>query len=111
MPNFLVTIHHAEDFQSSHVDAAMMQAIDDLNDEMVAANIRRFVGGLQGRDEARAIVASGDEFQVTPGLYLDTKSYAGGLWVLEVASMDEAIEWGKKAAVACRAAVEVRQFH
>jgi hypothetical protein len=25
--------------------------------------------------------------------------------------MDEALEWGRKAAAACRAPVEVRQFH
>jgi hypothetical protein len=28
--------------------------------------------------------------------------------VLEAADLDEALEWGRKAAVACRASVEVR---
>ena len=32
-------------------------------------------------------------------------------WMLECADMDEALEWGRKAVVACRAPVEVRQLH
>jgi hypothetical protein len=31
--------------------------------------------------------------------------------VLDVANLDEALAWGRKAAVACRASVEVRPFH
>ena len=44
------------------------------------------------------------------GPYLETKEHIGGFWVLEAADMDEALEWGRKAAVACRAPVEVRPF-
>jgi len=34
----------------------------------------------------------------------------GGLWLLKCADMDEAVEWARKAAVACRVPVEVREF-
>ncbi len=34
----------------------------------------------------------------------------GGFWVLEAANLDDALAWGRKAVVACRAAVEVRQL-
>jgi len=44
------------------------------------------------------------------GPYLETKEHIGGFWLLEVASLDEALEWGRKAVVACRAPVEVRPF-
>ena len=56
-------------------------------------------------------VESGGEVQVAEGPYLQTSEHVGGFWVLEAADMDEALEWGRKAAVACRAPVEVRQFH
>ena len=49
--------------------------------------------------------------QYTDGPYLETKEHVGGLWVLEAADLDEALAWGRKAAVACRAPVEVRPFH
>ena len=46
----------------------------------------------------------------TDGPYLETKEHIGGFWVLEVAGMDEALAWGRKAVIACRAPVEVREF-
>ena len=48
---------------------------------------------------------------ITDGPYLETKKHVGGFWVLEAASMDEALEWWRKAVIVCRAPVEVRQFH
>ena len=47
---------------------------------------------------------------VSDGRYLETKEHIGGFWVLEVATEEEAVEWGRKAAIACRAPVEVRGF-
>jgi hypothetical protein len=48
---------------------------------------------------------------ITDGPYLETKEHIGGFWVLEAVDLDEALECGRKAAVACRAPVEVRPFH
>ena len=42
---------------------------------------------------------------------LVTATAARRVWVLAAANMDEALAWGRKAAIACRAPVEVRQFH
>ena len=47
----------------------------------------------------------------TDGPYTETKEHIGGFWVLEAADLDEALEWGRKAAVACRGPVEVRSFN
>ncbi|PTR32505.1 YCII-related domain-containing protein [Luteibacter sp. OK325] len=48
---------------------------------------------------------------VTDGPYLEAREHVGGFWILEVADLDEALAWGRKAVVACRAPVEVRPFH
>jgi hypothetical protein len=48
---------------------------------------------------------------ITDGPYIESKEHVGGFWVLEAANLDEALAWGCKAAVACRAPVEVRPFH
>jgi hypothetical protein len=45
---------------------------------------------------------------ITDGPYLETNEQMGGLWVLEAADLDEELVWGRKAAIACRAPVEVR---
>jgi hypothetical protein len=53
----------------------------------------------------------GGKILITDRPYLETKEHIGGFWVLEATDMNEALEWGRKAVVACRAPVDVRQFH
>jgi hypothetical protein len=78
----------------------------------VEAGVRTFVGGLQPTSQARSLrLQPGDKVLVTDGPYLETKEYVGGFWVLECTDLDAALEWARKAAIACRASVEVRPFH
>ncbi|OCJ17528.1 hypothetical protein A6U87_00840 [Rhizobium sp. AC44/96] len=113
MTQYLVAIHHPDDYDPTVAeDDAMDRDIDVLNDEMVAAGVRVFVGGLQSASRAKSVrVQPGGKISVTDGPYLETKEHIGGFWVLEAADMEEALAWGRKAAVACRAPVEVRPFH
>ena len=113
MARYLVAIHHPDDYDPAVTeDEAMSRAIDALNDEMKAAGIRIFVGGLHPAASARSLRAQPDgEVLITDGPYLETKEHMGGFWVLEAVDLDEALAWGRKAAVACRAPVEVRRFH
>jgi hypothetical protein len=110
MTQYLVAIHHPDGYDGSSEDEAMHRDIDRLNDEMVAAGIRLFVGGLKPAGEARAVRRRGRDLMITDGPYLETKEHIGGFWVLELPNMDEALDWGRKAAAACRANVEVRPF-
>jgi hypothetical protein len=113
MTQYLVAIHHPDDYDPAvSEDAAMHRDIDGLNDEMNAAGVIVFVGGLQPASHATSVRVKPDgEVRVTDGPYLETKEHVGGFWVLQVADLDEALAWGRKAAVACRAPVEVRPFH
>jgi hypothetical protein len=113
MTQYLVAVHHPDDYNPAIAeDEAMDHAIDVLNDEMVAAGIRVFVGGLNPPGQARSLKAQPDgTVLVAHGPYLKTDEHIGGFWVLEAADMDEALEWGRKAAIACRAPIEVRPFH
>ena len=112
MPQYLISIHHPDEYDAfAEDDQAMRLAIDDLNRAMVTAGVRTFVGGLQRSDRAKSFRVAEGEVSVTDGPYLETREHVGGLWVLEVGSLDEALDWGRKAAVACRAGVEVRAFH
>jgi hypothetical protein len=113
MTRYLVAIHHPDDYDPAALeDEAMHRDIDVLNEEMVAAGIRLFVGGLHPVAVAKSLKARpGGKVEITAGPYLKTREHVGGFWVLEAADMDEALEWGRKAAIACRAPVEVRAFH
>ena len=112
MKQFLVAIHHPDDYDPSVEDEAMCRDIDVLNEEMEAAGVRFFAGGLYPASSARSLRAlPGGKVLVTDGPYLETKEHVGGFWILQATDLDEAVAWGRKAAVACRAPVEVRQFH
>jgi len=112
MTQYLVAIHHPDDYDPSLETEAMSRDIDALNDEMMAAGVRIFVGGLSAASSARSLRAQPDcKVLITDGPYLETKEHIGGFWVLEAADLDEALAWGRKAAVACRAPVEVRPFN
>ena len=112
MTQYLVAIHHPDDYDPSAEDEAMHRDIDTLNDKMVAAGVRIFVGGLHPASSARSLRVRRDgEVHITDGPYLEAKEHVGGFWVLEAANLDEALAWGRKAALACRAPVEVRPFH
>ena len=75
-----------------------------------AASGRR-LGGLSPASSAKSLRAQPDgKVLIIDGPYLETKEHIGGFWVLEAADLDEALAWGRKAVVACRAPVEVRPF-
>ena len=111
MAQYLVAIHHPDNYDPSVEGEEMMRDIHVLNEEMMAAGIRLFAGGLSSASSAKSVRAQpGGKVLVTDGPYLETKEHIGGFWILEAASLDEALTWGRKAAVACRAPVEVREF-
>ena len=112
MTQYLVAIHHPDDFDPSTEDEATRQDIAALNKELKAAGAVVFVGGLQSVRGAKSIrLKPGGKVSMTDGPYIETKEHIGGFWVLEAASLEDALEWGRKAAIACRAPVEVRPFH
>ena len=112
MPQYLVAIYHPDDYDPSVEDDSMRQEISALNIEMKAAGIRVFVGGLEPAVRARSVRREpGKKLRLTDGPYTEAKEHVGGFWVLEAADMDEALAWCRKAAIACRAAVEVRAFN
>ena len=110
MPQFLVAIHHPDDFKPGSESEATGQDIHDLNKEMIAAGVRVFAGGLDLSSPKSVQAQANGEVKVTDGPYLKTKEQVGGFWILECADMDAALGWARKATVACKTPVEVRQF-
>jgi hypothetical protein len=111
MPQYLVAIHHPDDYDPSTEGEGMVRDIASLNKEMIAAGVRSFVGGLGPARKAKPLRAQPDgEVLLTDGPYLETKEHIGGFWILETADLDAALGWGRKAAKACRAPVEIREI-
>lgn len=109
---YLVSIHRPNGYNHAEMlDAAARAAIDELNDAMVEAGVRVFVGGLCATTAATSIHLQPDgELTTNEGPFLAAAAFVDGFWVLDCATEDEAIKWGRKAALACRGSVEVRPF-
>jgi hypothetical protein len=111
MPLYLWTSFLPDNFDPSTVTEAMIRDIDVMNDQLVAAGARIFGAGLYPASSAKCLRAKPDgKMVVTDGPYLETKEHVGGFIILKCANLEEALEWGRKGALACRTPVEIRPF-
>ena len=112
MPQYLVASYLPDDFDPSTVTEAMVEQIHAVNRELIAAGARKFACGISPASNAKTVRKQPDgTVRVTDGPYTEAKEHIGGFWILKAANLDEALQWGRKAAVACRTPVEVRPFH
>ena len=75
--------------------------------EAKAAGVWVFGGGI---DESVPPVMVSGEGAVTKGTYPQTRTIEGGYAILELPTREDAVEWARKIAVACRCAQELREF-
>jgi hypothetical protein len=87
--------------------AATMQAWNEYTEALVEAGVFVSGEGLQPRTTATTLRVEAGERILTDGPFADTKEQVGGFYVIEVANLDEALEWAKKIP-ARGGAVEVR---
>ncbi|MER6070682.1 YciI family protein [Streptomyces sp. NPDC001817] len=90
--------------------AAIMRDVKAFNDELRAAGAWVFSGGLHGPETATMVRPEGGDVLITDGPYAEGKEYLGGLCLIRAADLDEALEWGRKAALATTLPIEVRPF-
>lgn len=90
--------------------AKIMRDVHAYNEELRAAGAWVFAGGLHGPESATLLRPSDGDVLVSDGPYAEGKEYLGGLCVIQADGLDEALEWGRKAALATTLPVEVRPF-
>ena len=66
------------------------------NEELVKAGVMLAGEGLHPSSEGVRVEFSGSDRKVINGPFAETKELLGGYWLLQVKSMDEAIEWVKR---------------
>jgi hypothetical protein len=95
-------MEHIPDEEGPAVGKAVLAVIREAKD----AGVFVFAGGLES--EQASIVAT--DGMVTDGPFPETKEVIGGLTVVDVPSLEDALKWAAKIATACRCAQEVRVF-
>ncbi len=86
---------------------AVAEAAHAVAREAMNAGVWVFGGGLHSSRELSVVATDGT---ITVGPYPESKAYIGGFSVVDVPSREEALEWARRIAVACRCAQDVREF-
>jgi hypothetical protein len=86
-------------------------AMGKFNEELVKAGVMLAMDGLQPSSKGKRVRFSGQQRTVIDGPFTETKELIGGFWLWQVKSMEEAVEWLKRAPFDGGTEVEIRQVY
>ena len=78
------------------------------NEELVKAGVMLSGDGLHPSSKGKRIRFSGQQRTVIDGPFAETKELIAGFWLFQVKSLDEAIEWVKRAPFDGGVEIEIR---
>jgi len=81
----------------------------NFNEELVKAGVLLAAEGLQSSSKGKRVKFSGVNRTVIDGPFTEAKELIAGFWLWQVRSMEEAIEWLKRAPFDGGTEVEIRQ--
>jgi hypothetical protein len=74
----------------------LLTAMGKYNEELVNAGVLLAGEGLHPSSRGARVHFSGSKRSVTDGPFAETKELIAGFWLIQVKSLDEAIEWVKR---------------
>jgi hypothetical protein len=80
-----------------------------FNEQLAKAGVLLAAEGLQATSSGVRVKFSGDVRTVTDGPFTETKELIAGFWLWQVRSMEEAIEWLKRAPFDGGTEIEIRR--
>ena len=90
-------------------DEKILTDMGKFNEELVKAGVMLAGEGLHPTSKGKRVKFSGANRTVIDGPFAETKELIAGFWLWQVKSMDEAIEWLKRAPFDGGTEIEVRQ--
>ncbi len=74
----------------------LLEAMGKFNEELVNAGVLLAGEGLHPSSRGARVHFSGNKRTVIDGPFSETKELIAGFWLIQVKSLDEAIEWVKR---------------
>jgi hypothetical protein len=78
-------------------DPQLMAEMGKFNEELIKAGIVLAMDGLQPSSKGARVRFSGKNRTVIDGPFTEAKELIAGFWIWQVKSLEEAIEWVKRA--------------
>jgi hypothetical protein len=97
----MVFVNATEDSEqgnyAGHVDE--FEAMGKYNEELVKAGVMLAGEGLEPSSHGKRVdfAANGGESRVIDGPFAEAKEVVGGFWIWQVSSMEEAVQWLRRA--------------
>ena len=86
----------------------LLTSMGKFNEELVKAGVMLAGEGLQPSSKGKRITFTGARPTITDGPFSETKELIAGYWIWQVRSIEEAVEWLKRAPFGPGAEVEIR---
>src|SRR5262245_37143676 len=92
-------------------DTKILSEMGKFNEELVKAGVMLAAEGLRPSSKGARVRFDGGKRVVIDGPFAETKELIAGFWIWQVKSLQEAIEWLKRAPFDGGAEVEIRPVH
>jgi hypothetical protein len=86
----------------------LLAEMGKFNEELVKAGVMLAADGLHPSSKGKRVRFSGSRKTVIDGPFAESKELIAGFWLWQVKSMDEAVEWLKRAPFDGGTEVEIR---
>ena len=107
---FMVIVKADKDSEAGILpDEKLLSDMTDFNEKLVKAGMMLAGEGLQPSSKGARVRFSKDGTSVIDGPFAETKELVAGFWLWEAKSLEEAVDWVKRAPFGPGAEIEVRQ--
>lgn len=95
---FMMIVKANEDSEAGKLPSKeLIEAMGKYNEELVQAGVLLAAEGLQSSAKGARVTFSGGKRTVTDGPFAETKELIAGFWMIQVNSLQEAIDWALRA--------------
>lgn len=75
----------------------LISSMNKYNQELAKAGVLLDLDGLAPSSQGARVLFKGDKRSVVDGPFAETKELIAGFWLIQAKSLDEAVEWAKRA--------------
>jgi hypothetical protein len=92
-------------------DPERVKQMLNYNQELLDSGVLRAMDGLEPPTAGARVTYDTGKPVVKDGPFAEAKEVLGGYWLIEVASLEEAVGWAKRAPMSADETIEVRKVH
>ncbi len=112
MPKYMLIMRATDESWANFATADFGEVLDAMgkfNDELIRAGVLLAAEGLDDAANGVVVDFTGETPVVTDGPYGETRELFNGYYILDVASIQEAVEWAKRAPMTAGSYTEIRR--